>query len=548
MKEIIKINLDNEMDLILAHKRCMKIAEMCGMASSFQTRFATAVSEIARCSIAKGKNSVLVLGVNIIKSTQKEVAAIITDSVDLKNCNPEAFIYASKISNNMEYSYSNNQSITRISQPIASPGLLSETKIKSLIDYFKFEPPLSPYDEIRKKNIELIALSEKLTESENKYKQLANTLPILICIINERNNVLLVNESLENFLAKPLLNFDRKSLHSFIHPDDIDVILDGWSKAKRNHTVFFGETRIKNASDYTWHLVSITPNKAEDGTFNSWLVYFVDISAQKMVVETLKNNSELKMIQHELESANSKLRFKNKELEQFAYIASHDLQEPLRKIMIMLSRAGEHLSEDQRKQYYFDRITLAAGRLSNLIADVLNYSRIENKEQYFEEVDLNNVLLQVQSDLSMVIEEKNAIINVDPLPKVLGLDTQLGQLFYNLINNALKFNSTQPTVTISYGDIPKDETMVVNPENYEVISIADNGIGMDNKYSARIFDMFQRLHERDQYGGNGIGLALCRRIIENHNGLINFNSTPDEGTIFWFYLPKNKLSSPKTLN
>lgn len=538
IKEIIQINLDNEMDLILAHKRCMKIAEMCGMASSFQTRFSTAVSEVARCAIAKGTNSLLVLGLNIIKATQKEIIAVITDTADLKSCSPEAFIYASKISGNIQYNYSDNQSTTKISQPISAPGLLSEMKIKSIIDYFKFEPPLSPYDEIRKKNIELIALSEKLAESENKYKQLANTIPILICVLNERNNVLLVNESLENYLDLPLLSFDRKTLITFIHPEDIDGILEGWNKAKQNRSDFLGETRIKNGSSYIWHLISIIPNKAEDGSFNSWLVYFVDINAQKMIVETLKDKTQLKLIQSELEGANSKLRFKNKELEQFAYIASHDLQEPLRKIMIMLSRAGEHLSEDQKKKYYFDRITLAAGRLSNLITDVLNYSRIDNKEQYFEEVDLNRIIIEVLGDLSLVIEEKNAVINVNPLPIVFGLDTQLRQLLYNLINNALKFNTEQPSVTVSYEDVPKDEKLLTSAENYHVISISDNGIGMDGKYSDRIFDMFQRLHERDQYGGNGIGLALCRRIIENHNGMINFSSKPGEGTTFWIYLPK----------
>ncbi|KUJ63493.1 PAS domain-containing sensor histidine kinase [Flavobacteriaceae bacterium CRH] len=537
MKEIVKINLDNEMDLILAHKRSMKIAEMCGMPSSSQTRFSTAVSEVARCSIAKGKNSLLVLGINIIKATQKEIVAILTDAVDLKSCNPEAFSYAAKISGNIEYSYFNNQSVTRISQQVPSPGLLSETKIKVLLDYFKYEPPLSPYDEIRKKNIELIALSEKLGESENRYRQLANTIPVLICIVNERNHVLLKNESLENHLKAPLLVFDKKSLSTFIHHDDLAVILEGWSKAKSTRSDFLGETRIKSGDTYIWHLVSIIPNKAEDGTFSSWLINFVDINAQKMIVETLKDNSELKIIQGELENANSKLLFKNKELEQFAYIASHDLQEPLRKIMIMLSRAGIHLSEEQKKQYYFDKITNAAGRLSNLITDVLNYSRIDIKEQHFVEVDLNETISEILGDLSMVIEEKNAVININPLPRVLGLHTQLRQLLYNLVNNALKFNTDQPTVTISSDSAEADDTLAASG-NYHVISIADNGIGMDSQYSGRIFDMFQRLHERDQYGGNGIGLALCRRIIENHNGAINFTSKPGEGTTFWVYIPK----------
>jgi PAS domain S-box-containing protein len=538
MKEIIKINLDNEMDLILAHKRCMKIAEMCGLPSSSQTRFSTAVSEIARCSIAKGKDSLLVLGINIIKASQKEIAAIITDTVDLKDCNPEAFNYAAKISGNIQYSFTGKQSTTRISQFVLSPGLLSETKIKALIDYFKFEPPLSPYDEIRKKNIELIALSEKLGESENRYRQLANTLPVLICVVNDRNMVLLANDSLSHHFQFPLLLFDRKTLGNFIHPDDIEGILEGWSKAKSKKSVFSGETRIRKDSAYSWHLVSIIPNKAEDGSFNNWLIYFVDINAQKMIVETLKDNTELKMMQGELESANSKLIFKNKELEQFAYIASHDLQEPLRKILIMLSRAGENLTEEQKKKYYFDRITLAAGRLSNLIADVLDYSRVDNKKQQFAEVDLNQILLEILGDLSMVIEEKNAVIQVHKLPVVLGLDTQLRQLFYNLINNALKFNTSQPIVTVSSANIPDNDNSLLLSGDYHIIAVADNGIGMESQYSAKIYDMFQRLHDRDTYGGNGIGLALCRRIIENHNGVINFSSVLGEGTTFRIYLPK----------
>ena len=542
MKEIVKINLDNEMDLILAHKRAMKIAEMCGMPSSAQTRFSTAVSEVARCSIAKGKNSVLSIGINVIRPTQKEILAILTDTIDLKKCNPEAYQYAAKISGNIEYTYSGNQSVTKLSQSVLSPGLLSDLKIKSLVDYFKYEPPLSPYDEIRKKNIELIALSEKLGESENRYRRLANTLPVLICVVNDKNYVTTVNDSLNEYLEFPLTIFDKKTLPNFIHPDDVTVIYEGWSKAKKDRNAFSSEIRIRKDNSYIWHLVSIIPNKADDGSFNSWLIYFVDINAQKTVVETLKDNSELRKIQRELENANTKLLFKNKELEQFAFIASHDLQEPLRKILIMLSRAAQYLTEEQKKLYYFDKITLAAGRLSTLITDVLDYSRIDNKSQNLHEVDLNEIIAETINDLSMVIEEKDAIITINPLPTVIGISSQLRQLFYNLINNALKFNTSQPIVTVSSSmsendyEFEKDKSL----NDYYVISVSDNGIGMSKEYSGRIFDMFQRLHQRDQFGGNGIGLALCKRIIENHNGIINFASEPDAGTTFWIYLPKKQ--------
>ncbi|MFD1605542.1 ATP-binding protein [Flavobacterium artemisiae] len=538
MKEIVKINLDNEMDLILAHKRSMKIAEMCGMPSSLQTRFATAVSEVARCSIANGENSILTLGINVVKTTHKEIVAVLNDDVDLKTCNPEAFRYASKLSGNIAYSYSDNISVTKFSQKVSSPGLLSEAKIKSLVDYFKYESPLSPYDEMRKKNIELIALSEKLSESENRYRQLANTIPILICIINERNHVLLINESLQETLQSSFTVFERKELSTFVHPDDLDVIIENWNRLKKNKSEYFGEARVKKGDSYRWYLISITPNKIEDGTFTSWLVYFVDIHAQKTVEETLKNNSELKAIQRELENANSKLIFKNKELQQFAYIASHDLQEPLRKIRIMLSRAGEDLTEEQKNQYYFDKIMGAAGRMSDLISDVLNYSKVDNNVHTLLPVDLNEIVHETINDLSLVIEEKNALINISPLPIVAGVSTQLRQLFFNLINNALKFNSEEPVLTITADEDSSEEDQYKPIGNYQVIKVIDNGIGMDNKYSGRIFDMFQRLHERDKYGGNGIGLALCKRIIENHNGILNFTSKPGIGTTFFVYLPK----------
>ncbi|MEO6177093.1 MAG: ATP-binding protein [Flavobacterium circumlabens] len=543
MKEILKINLDNEMDLILAHKRSMKIGEMCGMPVSAQTRFSTALSEVARCSISNGKNSLLVIGINVIRSNQKEILAVLTDSVDLQKSNPEAYKYASKISGNLEYEYADNQYITKLSQVITAPGLLSDVKIKSLVDYFKYEPPLSPYDEIRKKNIELIALSEKLAESENRYRKLADTIPVLICVVNERNQVLLSNNSLQEYLHAPLTVFDKKTISSFIHSGDVQNLFEGWSKARRDGLDFFAEVRIKKDSSYIWHVVSIVLNKAEDGTFSSWLISFVNINAQKMVVEALKDNSELKEIQLELESANSKLKFKNKELEQFAFVASHDLQEPLRKIRIMLSRAAEHLTEEQKSLYYFDKITMAAARLSNLISDVLNYSRINNNDKSPLKVNLNEIISETLDDLSMVIEEKNAVLHIDSMPLVEGVDSQLRQLFYNLINNALKFNTSQPTVTITAAVMSAADSATVDIAapigSYDVISIADNGIGMDSEYSGRIFDMFQRLHERDQYGGNGIGLALCRRIIENHNGVLNFTSKPQEGTTFWIYLPRN---------
>jgi len=540
MHEIVKINLDNEMDLILAHKRSMKIAELCGLPSSAQTRFSTAVSEIARCSIANGKDSILVLGINVVKATQKEIVAVLTDTVDLKQCNPEAFTYAAKISGNIDYQFIDKKSQTKLSHRIASPGLISDHKINGFKDYFKYEPALSPYDEIRKKNIELIALSEKLSESEGRYRQLTNTLPVLICIVDERNKVLLTNNWLNENVAFPLHTFDRTSMGQFLEMEGAEALLNGWEKCKKSGISFFGQVRLKKGNQLIWHLVSIVPNKTEDGYLNNWLVSFVDINAQKIVEETLKDNSDLKAVQLKLEELNTQLSFKNKELEQFAFIASHDLQEPLRKIMIMLSRAGENLTEEEKQNFFFDRISAAAQRMSNLIKDVLNYSRIDDRDKLLETVDLNAILGEAMEESALIIEERGAALTVDSLPVVKGLGSQLRQLFYNLIINAVKFNNREPRIAIRYllADAKDFADIATNSSGrYHQISISDNGIGMEAEYSERVFNMFQRLHDRDKYGGNGIGLALCRRVVENHHGFITFESQPDMGTTFKIYLP-----------
>lgn len=538
MNEIIAINLDNEMDLIMAHKRCIKIAELCGLPSAAQTRFSTAVSEVARCAISNGEQSILQLGIQVLRPTQKNILAVISDKIDLKKCNPEPFAYASRISGNVEYQFENGFYTAEISHTISSPGLITDTKIKGFKEYFKTEPPISPYDEIRKKNIELIALSEKLGESENKYRQLTNTLPLLIYTVDDRNRIDLANNWANQYLDVPA-TFDKMSLASIIHKDDVNLLADGWEKAKVSRSGFRGQVRVKHNGGYYWHLITVTPNKNDDTGKETWIVVFVDINAQKLVEETLKDNSELKVIQGELEKKNTELSAKNKELEQFAFVASHDLQEPLRKIMIMISRATEKLNEKQKGEMYLDRIGAAADRMSNLIADVLNYARIDNFEKDIAAVDLNGVVNDTLNDLDFAIQEKNAVINVSPLPIINGVAAQLRQLFFNLINNSLKFNRMVPHIEIAAVETGSaqliDGTTIHG--NFNLITLADNGIGMDEQYSSKIFNMFHRLHHRDLYGGNGIGLALCRRIIENHGGYMSFTSEPDRGTTFYVYLP-----------
>lgn len=542
MQEIVKIVLDNEMDLILAHKRTMRISEMCGLPIASQTRISTAVSEIARCAIASGKHSKLTLGIENTTSFEKHIIAMVSDDVDLKACNPEAYRYAEKISGQIEHGPLGKKFATTLKYRVPTPGLISASRIAEFKEYFRLEPPLSPYDEIRKKNIELIALSEKLGESESKYRQLSNTIPILVFTLNSRGVVDLTNKSLKKYFNRKFEQLTPEELSGIMVEDDVKKVIDGWQKARKSESAFHSQVRLLHEGEQVWHILSIVPNKETDGNaVINWTGILVDIAAQKIVEETLKDNTELKRTQDMLKEINKELSMKNRELEQFAFVASHDLQEPLRKIMMMTSMAEAKMSKKEQRAIYFDKITSSAQRMSNLIEDVLNYSRNNQFTMVHSRVSLNQLVAEVCTDLDLMIDEKQAIVEVGDLPEVTGDYRQLRQVFFNLISNALKFNVNKPVVKISsefQKDGKKFQGLVApSKSGYQCISVSDNGIGIEEQYAAKIFTMFQRLHHRDVYQGNGIGLALCRRIVESHGGVISFVSENGKGTSFEVCLP-----------
>lgn len=234
-----------------------------------------------------------------------------------------------------------------------------------------------------------------------------------------------------------------------------------------------------------------------------------------------------------------KLERSNRELEEFAYVASHDLQEPLRKIEAfgdrLRTRFAAQLPEDG--QMFIDRMQHAAGRMRRLISDLLGYSRVTTKANPFKEVDLNKILADVLGDLQIRIDEAKATVNSTALPTITADPTQMGQLFQNMLSNALKFvkPGVPPVIEISSTiEEGLDEHGV--PKRECIIRIADNGIGFENKYKEQIFKIFQRLHGRLEYEGTGVGLATCRKIVERHNGHIDCDGRPGEGATFIIHL------------
>ncbi|MCF0056068.1 PAS domain S-box protein [Dyadobacter sp. CY356] len=258
-------------------------------------------------------------------------------------------------------------------------------------------------------------------------------------------------------------------------------------------------------------------------------------------------NEEFAATNDDLAEANHLLSLSNQNLEQFAYIASHDLQEPLRKIQQfgdLLKKKYDSPSPDAL--IYLDRMQSAATRMSTLITDLLTYARISNNPQESQQISLHDVISTTLSDLEYRIQQTNAQITVDQLPIINGNKIQLGQLFQNLLSNALKFHDSQniPRIhirsrLINTADLPAHVKPSRWSSTYHLISVSDNGIGFEQQYADRIFQAFQRLHGKSEYEGTGIGLAICDKVVNNHGGAITAISQPGQGAVFEIYLPSD---------
>jgi signal transduction histidine kinase len=255
----------------------------------------------------------------------------------------------------------------------------------------------------------------------------------------------------------------------------------------------------------------------------------------------------------ELTRSNQQLEQSNQELQQFAYVASHDLQEPLRKIQTFANMAIDfHLEDKARVRVYLQKITDSARRLRELISDLLNFSRI-NIDAQFVKTDLNEIIRQTLADIELPEGADAPVIHVDKIPLIEAIPLQMWQVFQNLISNSIKFSRPGITARIDVqAELVKEKSINASPSStgeYCRITIQDNGIGFSNDYRTKIFEIFQRLNARDEYKGTGIGLAIVKKVIDRHGGLITAHGKENQGAVFTIVLPvshSNYSSSEKT--
>ena len=389
-------------------------------------------------------------------------------------------------------------------------------------------------------------ISEQLLkESEERFRLASEASTALIWMSG--------TDKLFNYFNKSWLKFTGRTLEqemgngwtTGVYPQDLERCLEVYNSQFDLREEFYMEYRLRRYDGtYRWISDSGAPRFSPAGSFEGYVGTCIDIHDQKMTREELENLVSERTAS--LLEVNNQLEESNQNLSEFAYVASHDLQEPLRKINTFSQLLKDIPYGDQAEevQTNLQKITNASKRMSRLIEDLLNYARLQNTEEAKVATDLNKIIETVRSHFELDITQSQADIEVGPMPVIQATPIRMSQLFHNLFSNSLKFIQAdrKPYISIHCVALSEKEKKELDTLNqrlaYHHIVFSDNGIGFKPEFAEKIFNIFQRLNGRSQYEGTGIGLTICRKIILNHHGLIYAESQYGEGSTFHIILPQ----------
>ncbi len=382
-----------------------------------------------------------------------------------------------------------------------------------------------------------------LRSSEKRFRTLADTLPAMVWIGDAAGQLYYFNKSVYEYSGFSPEELAKLGWLEIVHPDDRDENVRFWMESIQSGNPFLFEHRFRRHDGvYRWQLSRAVPQYNEEGQIEMWVGSSTDIHEHKVFTDELEAQVEERT--QELKKSNEALLNSNTELAQFAYVASHDLQEPLRKIQTFATMVAdmEKTRLSERGTEILQRLRSTAERMQQLVLDLLSYSRVNKMDNHFAKTDLAYLLDTIIQQLEEGIEQRKIEFRQDALPVIWAIPFQMEQLFTNLLSNAIKFSdpSKNPLIQIRYKKWEPGELTGENlhPDwSYHVIEVADNGIGFDNSYREKIFQVFQRLHGKESFPGTGIGLAICKKIVDNHQGEIIATGETGQGASFRIYLP-----------
>ena len=383
-----------------------------------------------------------------------------------------------------------------------------------------------------------------LKESEERFRLAADAAAAMTWLSGKNKMYAYFNKSWLAFRGRKTEQEAGKGWMEGIHPEDLKRVTEVHQIHYAEQKPFSLEYRLRRKdNNYRWVSDSGVARFSADGIFEGYVGTCIDIHDQKMMTEELERSVAERT--QSLIDAITQLEESNQNLEEFAYAASHDLQEPLRKIQTFSNRLAEKAADQLNEQTrtYLTKITEAALRMSVLIDALLNYSKLRKAEDDMELTDLTEIVKNVLKDFDLSIQQKNGVVNLSSLPVIKAVPLRMTQLFHNLLSNALKFSKvdTRPLINISSIPLSEEEKNTYPTLNksidYAVILFSDNGIGFNQEFAEKIFLIFQRLNGVSEYEGTGIGLAISRKIVINHHGLIVASSEEGEGTVFKIIFP-----------